>query len=157
MADQTLDALDRGMDSRARLHAGPAAVLPLPGRTGETRMTRADLTEVVSRALGISRKESDTIVVTILDSIVRALRSGGRVEIRRFGSFGTRQRRSRTGRNPKTGARVEVPAKRIPCFWPSMELMELINSAPAPMANAKEPAVASRAETQPVVAEVASE
>ena len=94
-------------------------------------MTRADLTEAVSRALGISRKESDTIVVTILDSIVRALRSGDKVEIRRFGSFGTRQRRSRTGRNPKTGARVEVPAKRIPCFWPSMELMELINSAPA--------------------------
>ena len=95
-------------------------------------MTRADLTEAVSRALDISRKESETIVVTILDSIVRALRSGDKVEIRWFGSFGTRQRRSRIGRNPKTGARVEVPAKRIPYFRPSKELMELVNSAPVP-------------------------
>ena len=98
-------------------------------------MTRADLIEEVSRALDISLKESDTIVVTTLDSIVRALRSGDKVEIRRFGSFGTRQRRSRIGRNPRTGARVEVPAKRIPYFRPSKELMELVNSAPAPTRN----------------------
>ena len=95
-------------------------------------MTRADLTEAVSRALGISRKESETTVVTVLDSIVRALRSGDRVEIRWFGSFGTRQRRARIGRNPKTGARVEVPAKRIPYFRPSKELTDLVNSASAP-------------------------
>ena len=94
-------------------------------------MTRADLTEAVFRALNISRKESETIVVTMLDGIVRSLRSGDRVEIRWFGSFGTRQRRSRIGRNPRTGARVEVPAKRIPYFRPSKELMELVNSAPA--------------------------
>ena len=96
-------------------------------------MTRADLTEAVSRALNISRRESETIVATMLDSIVRALRSGDRVEIRWFGSFGTRQRRSRIARNPKTGERVEVPAKRIPYFRPSMELMDLVNSASAPM------------------------
>ena len=94
-------------------------------------MPRADLTEEVSRALDISRKESEAIVVTMLDSIVRALRSGDKVEVRGFGSLRTRQRRSRIGRNPKTGARVEVPAKRIPYFRPSKELMELVNSAPA--------------------------
>ena len=124
-------------------------------------MTRADLTEAVSRELGISRKESETIVVTMLDSIVRALRSGDKVEIRRFGSFGTRQRRSRIGRNPKTGAGVEVPAKRIPYFRPSMELMELVNSAPAPMAKARESAMATKAAvkaaTQPVAPEGAAE
>jgi integration host factor subunit beta len=123
-------------------------------------MTRADLTEAVSRALNISRKESETIVVTMIDSIVRSLRSGDRVEIRWFGSFGTRQRRSRIGRNPKTGARVEVPAKRIPYFRPSMELMDLVNSAPAAWAKARESAVATKAAveaaTQPA-AEGASE
>lgn len=93
-------------------------------------MTRADLTEAVFRALDISRKESDTIVVAMLDSIVRALRSGDKIEIRWFGSFGTRQRRSRIARNPKTGARVEVSVKRVPYFRPSKELMELVNSAP---------------------------
>ena len=94
-------------------------------------MTRADLTEAVSRALGISRKESETIVVAMLDSIVHALRSGDKVEIRRFGSFGTRQRRSRIGRNPKTGARVEVPVRTVPYFRASLELMDLVNSASA--------------------------
>jgi integration host factor subunit beta len=66
----------------------------------------------------------------MLDSIVRSLRSGDRVEIRGFGSFGTRQRKSRIGRNPQTGARVEVPAKRIPFFKPSRELKNLVDTAP---------------------------
>lgn len=131
MPVELLGSLADGVDGRTRLQTGPAAVLPLPESTREPIMTRADLTEAVSRALGISRKESETIVLTILDSIVRALRSGDRVELRRFGSFGTRQRRSRIGRNPKTGGRVEVPAKRTPYFRPSMELMELVNSEPA--------------------------
>ena len=62
----------------------------------------------------------------ILDSIVRALGRGEKVEIRGFGSFRTRQRQSRIGRNPKNGARVEVPPKTIPYLKPSKELRELI-------------------------------
>ena len=91
------------------------------------QMTRADLTEEVCQATEMPRKESDVVVCTILDSIVRALRSGDKVEIRGFGSFHTRQRRARIGRNPKTGARVEVPPKRIPFFKPSKELRELVD------------------------------
>ena len=72
-------------------------------------------------------KESDVVVCAIFDSIVRALQSGDKVEIRGFGSFHTRQRRGRIGRNPKTGARVEVPPKRIPFFKPSKELRELVD------------------------------
>jgi integration host factor subunit beta len=96
-------------------------------------MTRADLTEEVSRSVDISRKESDTIVTTMLDSIVRSLRSGERVQIRGFGSFGTRERRPRIARNPKTGARVEVPVKRIPFFKPSKELKNLVDTASVPV------------------------
>ena len=91
-------------------------------------MTRADLTEEVYQAIGMSRKESDVVVCAIFDGIVRALRSGDKVEIRGFGSFHTRQRRARIGRNPKTGARVEVPPKKIPFFKPSKELRELVES-----------------------------
>ena len=94
-------------------------------------MTRADLTEELSQELGTSLAESDTIVLTMLDSIVRSLRTGGRVEIRGFGSFGTRQRRPRIARNPRTGVRVEVAAKRVPYFKPSKELIYLVNSAAA--------------------------
>ena len=60
-------------------------------------------------------------------SIVQSLREDGKVEIRGFGSFRTRQRGGRIGRNPKTGEAVEVPPKTIPFFKPSKELQELIN------------------------------
>jgi integration host factor subunit beta len=91
-------------------------------------MTRADLTKEVYQAIGMPLKESDVVVCAIFDSIVRALRSGDKVEIRGFGRFHTRQRRGRLGHNPKTGAKVEVPPKRVPFFKPSKELRELVGS-----------------------------
>ena len=90
-------------------------------------MTKADLIEEVSRVVEMTRKESEVIVEAIFDSIVRSLRSGDKIEIRGFGSFRTRQRQPRIGRNPKTGARVEVPAKKIPYFKPSKELKDVVN------------------------------
>src|SRR5207249_4513563 len=72
---------------------------------GVRQMTRADLTQQLNQAIEMPRRESDIVVCAIFDSIVRALRSGDKVEIRGFGSFRTRQRRGRNGRNPKTGAR----------------------------------------------------
>jgi integration host factor subunit beta len=104
-------------------------------------MTKAELIEEVSRVVEMTRKDSEVIVEAIFDSVVRALRTGDKIEIRGFGSFRTRQRQPRVGRNPKTGARVDVPAKRIPYFKPSKELKDLVNhdsaesgasSAPAP-------------------------
>ena len=90
-------------------------------------MTKAELIEEVSRVIEMTRKDSEVIVESIFDSVVRALRSGDKIEIRGFGSFRTRQRQPRIGRNPKTGTRVEVPAKRIPYFKPSKELKDLVN------------------------------
>ena len=90
-------------------------------------MTKADLIDEVSRAVEMSRKDSEVIVETIFESIVKALRTSDKIEIRGFGSFRTRERRSRVGRNPKTGARVDVPPKRIPYLKPSKELKDLIN------------------------------
>jgi integration host factor subunit beta len=69
------------------------------------------------------------IVNTVFDSIVQALQHDDKIELRGFGSFRIRQRRSRQGRNPKTGDKVDVPAKRIPYFKPGKELKELINTA----------------------------
>jgi integration host factor subunit beta len=91
-------------------------------------MTKAGLIEEVCRAMEMTKKDSEDIVEAILDSLVRALRGGDKIEIRGLGSFGTRQRQSRVGRNPKTGARVEVPAKRVPYFKPSKELKALLNA-----------------------------
>lgn len=91
-------------------------------------MTKADLTDRVAALPDISRRDSDTIVETLLESIVSALQSGDKVEIRGFGSFRTRQRNSRTGRNPKTGVSVDVPAKKVSFFKASKELRELIGA-----------------------------
>ncbi len=109
-------------------------------------MTKAELIEDVARAVEMSRKDSEVIVETIFECIVKSLRVGDKVEIRGFGSFRTRQRRARIGRNPKTGVRVDVPAKKIPHFNPSKELKDLVNTsaavatpAPPPAAPAPEP------------------
>ncbi len=92
-------------------------------------MTKADLIDEVSGAVEMTRKDSELIVETIFESIVGALRASDKIEIRGFGSFRTRQRQARVGRNPKTGARVEVPPKKVPYFKPSKDLKDLINGS----------------------------
>jgi integration host factor subunit beta len=94
-------------------------------------LTKADLIEEVLRITELPRKESETIVETIFDSIIESIQKGEKIEIRGFGSFRTRQRRGRVGRNPKTGEKVEVPPKKIPFFKPSKELKDFVNSAEA--------------------------
>jgi integration host factor subunit beta len=112
-------------------------------------MTKAELIEEVSRAVEMSRKDAEVIVETIFESIVKSLRTGDKIEIRGFGSFRTRQRKSRVGRNPKTGARVDVPAKKIPFFKPSKELKDLVNSAAAPPVATPPPETTMPPETPP--------
>jgi integration host factor subunit beta len=92
-------------------------------------LTKADLIEEVLRISELPRKESETIVETIFESIIEALQKGDKIEIRGFGSFRTRQRRGRIGRNPKTGAKVDVPPKKIPFFKPSKELKDFVNNS----------------------------
>ena len=97
----------------------------------EHTMTKADLVEEVTRITELPRKESEAVVETIFESIINALQADDKIEIRGFGSFRTRERRGRTGRNPKTGAKVDVPAKKIPFFKPSKELKDYVNNPSA--------------------------
>src|SRR5205809_7751158 len=99
-------------------------------------MTMAYLMEEVLRIAELRSKESETIVETIFDSVIGSLQKGQKIESRGFGSFRTRERRGRVGRNPKTGAKVEVPAKKIPFFKPSKELKDFVNNAEAQAAPA---------------------
>jgi integration host factor subunit beta len=98
-------------------------------------MTKADLVEEVTKLGDLTRRDSETIVEAVFDSVIGALRSGDKIEIRGFGSFRIRQRKPRIGRNPKTGTKVEVPAKKVPYFKPSKELRDLVN----PSARTTEP------------------
>jgi integration host factor subunit beta len=98
-------------------------------------MTKAELIERVAVATDVTKKQAEAIVDTVFDAIVRSLKDGQKIELRGFGSFRLRERGARMGRNPKTGVKVAVPAKKIPYFKPGKELKELINrepEAPAP-------------------------
>src|SRR5260370_42688790 len=94
--------------------------------TKQPTLTKADLIEEILRVTELPRRESETIVETIFDSIIQSLQKGEKIEIRGFGSFRTRERRGRVGRNPKTGAKVEGPAKKIPFLKPSKELKDFV-------------------------------
>jgi integration host factor subunit beta len=97
--------------------------------TKQPTLTKADLIAEVERITELKRSDSETIVETIFDNIIQALQKGDKIEIRGFGSFRTRDRRGRVGRNPKTGAKVDVPPKKIPFFKPSKELKDFVNNS----------------------------
>ena len=90
-------------------------------------MTKAELVDEVAKTSDLTRKHSEVIVEAVFTSIIDALQKGDKIELRGFGSFRIRRRDSRTGRNPKTGAGVMVPAKKVPHFKPGKDLRERVN------------------------------
>ena len=97
-------------------------------------MTKSALIEeVAKRTPHISKKDTEVVVNTIFDSMIEALRTGDRIEIRGFGSFQVKIREARDGRNPKTGEPVHISAKRTPFFKVGKELKEMVDSAPKPV------------------------
>ena len=94
-------------------------------------LTKNALVKEVAHAADLTKKDAEIIVDTVLGNIVEALHRGEKVELRGFGSFRLRRRGPHSGRNPKTGERVDVPPKRLPYFKSGKELKELINRDPA--------------------------
>ncbi|GFZ97034.1 integration host factor subunit beta [Blastomonas marina] len=91
-------------------------------------MIRSELVHTLSRKHPDMRQEDVEQVVDIFfDEISNQLADGGRVELRGFGAFSTRQREARTGRNPRTGEAVEVPAKSVPFFKAGKAIRERLN------------------------------
>ncbi|MEE8526856.1 MAG: HU family DNA-binding protein [Thermoanaerobaculia bacterium] len=91
-------------------------------------LTRADLIEDVANASGVLRQDAEEVVTIVFASMVESLQAGETIELRGFGCFRLRDRAARMGRNPKTRARVRVPAKRVCYFKPGRGLLELLNS-----------------------------
>lgn len=91
-------------------------------------MTKSELIDnLITKQSHLLAQDVDAAVRTILDSIVEALASKDRVEIRGFGSFSLHYRKARTGRNPKTGEEVELPGKYVPHFKPGKLLREQVD------------------------------
>lgn len=95
-----------------------------------TTLTRADLTEAVFRAVGLSRNESAQIVEDILEEMSAALVEGETVKLSSFGTFAVRKKAERMGRNPKTGEEVPISPRRVLVFRPSHVLKAVINGQP---------------------------
>lgn len=91
-------------------------------------MTKSSLIIAIAMQLDLSRKEAELAVNTVFDTISGSLDRGDRVELRGFGSFGLKQRRSRDGRNPKTGDPVQVDAKRVLFFKAGKELRQRVDA-----------------------------
>ena len=89
-------------------------------------MTKAELVEILSEKINLTKKDSERIVNIVLGSIVNSLAEGDKVELRGYGSFRSRKRNSRDGRNPRTGESVSVPTKNIPFFKAGKEIKELL-------------------------------
>ncbi|MDP2805282.1 MAG: integration host factor subunit beta [Gallionellaceae bacterium] len=91
-------------------------------------MTRSDLiAKLAERYTQLQSKDAELAVKVILDSMSSVLSRGGRIEIRGFGSFALNYRPPRLGRNPKSGDKVQVPAKYVPHFKAGKELRERVD------------------------------
>jgi nucleoid DNA-binding protein len=93
-------------------------------------MTKADLVEQVADAIGpgITKKDCALVVDGLLNAIKKALAEHHHIEIRGFGTFKVRARRSRMARNPRTGDPVRVPSRAVPVFKPSKDLRLQVSS-----------------------------
>lgn len=91
-------------------------------------MNKSELKETLAKELSISLQAASGIISTILDSMTDALVNGEHIEIRGFGSFSVRHYDSYTGRNPKTGEKTVVKAKRLPFFKVGKDLKEAIDA-----------------------------
>ena len=100
-------------------------------------MTKAELVNQLATTLQLPKPQTARVVELFWQCIMDALRQGDKVELRGFGSFRLRHRRPRAGRNPKTGARVQIPAKQVPWFTAGKVLRALVNQ-PAPAQRAQE-------------------
>ncbi len=90
-------------------------------------MNKADIIDRMATAAGITKTQAASAVDALVSAVTGALKKGNRVTLVGFGSFTTAQRAARTGRNPKTGKAISIPARRVARFTPGLELKQAVN------------------------------
>jgi integration host factor subunit beta len=93
---------------------------------GEGGMTKADLVDQVAAAVQMPKHQTEAVITRFLEAIMAAVQTEQRVDLRGFGSFRLSQRQARTGRNPRTGDPVPIPAKQVPTFTPGKAFQEQV-------------------------------
>ena len=97
--------------------------------SGNSTLTRADLSEAIHDGIGLSRSECYDIVDAVIDTLSEAMTRGDDVKISGFGTFQIKQKNARVGRNPKTGVEVEIAPRRVLTFRPSQKMRDKIIAA----------------------------
>lgn len=90
-------------------------------------MNKAELVEVVAKETGATKKDVEQVINQTMDTIIKHVSGGDKVTLVGFGTFEARQRKARTGRNPKTNQPLHIPAKRVPGFKVGKEFGEAVN------------------------------
>ncbi len=81
-------------------------------------MNKVALISKISEKSGLTKKQAELALAAFIDSVTEALKDGDKVQLMGFGTFEVKERGARTGRNPATGATIEIPASRAPAFKP---------------------------------------
>ena len=95
-------------------------------------MTKAELVDHVAATVQLSKSQTDAVLTQCLQAIMDAVQAGEAVELRGFGRFHLRHRQPRTGRNPRTGEPVQIPAKAVPTFAAGKAFQDRVQSHAAP-------------------------
>ena len=90
-------------------------------------MNKNELLEKVSLASGLTKKESEAAINAFLETLTDVLKAGDKISLKGFGTFEVRTREARTGRNPRTGETMEIPASKVPAFKASAALENVVN------------------------------
>lgn len=89
-------------------------------------MNKTELINAVAEASELSKKDATKAVDSVFDTILDALKNGDKIQLIGFGNFDVRERSARKGRNPQTGAEIEIPASKVPAFKPGKALKDAV-------------------------------
>ena len=90
-------------------------------------MTKQEIVNTVSEAIGLTKVETDPVMNGIMSTIVDSLANNERVELRGFGTFGVKHRMPKKARNPGTGEAIYLPERYVPTFKPSKNMRQRVN------------------------------
>ena len=90
-------------------------------------MTRQDIVDAIAKECDLKKKVADQVLTTVIESVTKTLKKGGKVSLVGFGTFTVSKRAARAGRNPRTGETIQIQATKVPKFKAGKELKQTIN------------------------------
>lgn len=90
-------------------------------------MKKTELIEAIKESTGLSKKDAEKALSAAIDTIIKAVAEGDKVQLTGFGTFEQRQRNARTGVDPRTGNSIDIPASKVPAFKAGKAFKDIVN------------------------------